>query len=255
MLHAAEGWVSIHRQLWENEYLWDDKPFARGQAWIDLVMLVNHHDNYVISHERMVLRGQRILSIRKLADRWGWSRHKVSDFLNSLQSAGMAKIERATQYVLVTIVNYDLYQSDEGKKCHKRATHGPLEATNNNDNNIILRPDTPDGDIEDEQPEKKKRKVKTFESDSRPYKAAAYMAQMITERIPDYPYTRESVLEKTIQNWAKDIDLLLRYDDSDYNRFRQVIKFAMTDDFWRKNVLSGATLRKQYGKLLSQMED
>jgi len=79
---ASDGWISIHRQIWNN-WTWQDKPFSKGQAWIDLLLLVNHEDNKIFIDGELMLvkRGQRVTSIRQLADRWGWSRHKVDDFL------------------------------------------------------------------------------------------------------------------------------------------------------------------------------
>jgi len=136
---SSDGYVSIYRQIWDNEYLWGDKPFARGQAWIDLVLLMNHKDTYVAKHKVTVHRGQRIISIRQLSDRWGWSRTKISDFLNSLQSAGMAKIESDTKKTVVTIANYSFFQdakdTEKTPKRHRGDTEMP--ATNNNDNNDI----------------------------------------------------------------------------------------------------------------------
>ena len=67
-----DGWIKLHRGLAEH-YLWTEKPFTRGQAWIDLLIIVNHADNKTMMDGVMteVKRGSRITSIRKLGDRWG----------------------------------------------------------------------------------------------------------------------------------------------------------------------------------------
>ena len=82
-----DGWISLHRKIGEN-WLWRLKePFDKRSAWIDLLLSVNHShtkiefDNGFIDIEP----GQMITSIKKLADKWMWSRHKVSDFLNKLE--------------------------------------------------------------------------------------------------------------------------------------------------------------------------
>jgi len=132
------GWIKVFRQICDNEYLWDDKPFARGQAWIDLLMMANHDDRPAIiaGKEVIIRRGQRIISIRQLGERWGWSRHKVADFLNSLQSARMAKIESDTKGTVITIANYSVYQdceTTEGtQKGHRRDTEGHKQEDKNN---------------------------------------------------------------------------------------------------------------------------
>jgi len=133
----GDGYIKLYRQIWENHYLWDDKPFTRGQAWIDLLMLMNHKDAFVIKYRMTVHRGQRIISIRQLSERWGWSRTKTSDFLNSLQSAGMAKFESDTKKTVITIANYDFFQdvkaTEKPPKSHRSATEVP--ATNKNEKN------------------------------------------------------------------------------------------------------------------------
>lgn len=121
-----KGWISIHRQLQEH-WLWKSKePFDKRSAWIDLLMLVNYQkekvefDNAFIEVER----GQRITSLEKLAKRWKWSRHKVSDYLNQLEQDKMLVQIRDSKKTLVSIENYDKYQiiienSDMSKDMHK----------------------------------------------------------------------------------------------------------------------------------------
>lgn len=109
------GWISIHRQIQEH-WIWKSKePFDKRSAWIDLLLLVNHQtekiefDNKIIEVER----GQRITSLEKLATRWKWSRHKVSDFLNNLEQDGMLVQIRDKKKTLVSIENYNKYQVQE----------------------------------------------------------------------------------------------------------------------------------------------
>ena len=131
-----QGWISLHRQILDNE-LWDDKPFARGQAWIDLLLMVNHEPRKIVFGKSAVFvgRGSTITSIRKLAERWGWSRHKTDDFLDLLVSLRMAKIERDTKKTVITIANYNFFQDSQKEKSHQRATEEPPRDTNNNGNN------------------------------------------------------------------------------------------------------------------------
>ena len=140
MASKKEGWISIHRKI-ENCAIWDDKPFARGQAWIDLLLIANHEnvDTFHDGKPVVVGRGQKITSIKYLAERWGWSRHKVSDFLNYLEKNNMIIQKRDTKKTLITIVNYDAYQTQKGKLGHQKDIAGTSEGhqkdTNNNVNN------------------------------------------------------------------------------------------------------------------------
>jgi len=125
------GWILVHRQICDNGYLWNDKPFARGQAWIDLLLITNftETDEGDAGEELVIRRGQYKTTIRKLAERWGWSRTKVSDFLNSLQSSRMAKIESDKKKTVITIANYDFYQDVKDKKKTNSSRQGDTEKT------------------------------------------------------------------------------------------------------------------------------
>lgn len=107
-----EGWISLHRQLQEH-WLWKSKePFDKRSAWIDLLLMVNHQKEKIEFDKDFieVERGQRITSLEKLAKRWKWSRHKVSDYLNQLEQDGMLVQVRDSKKTLISIENYDKYQ-------------------------------------------------------------------------------------------------------------------------------------------------
>ena len=146
----GKGWILLHRKIRECGVIWDDKPFSRGQAWIDLLMMANHEDKdiYFDGGVHKVLRGQKLTSIRKLSEEWGWSRTKTTKFLNDLKNAEMLAIKSDTKKTVITIVNYDNYQDlenqKEPQKSHRKATEKPQKDTNkelinnnkNNSNNI-----------------------------------------------------------------------------------------------------------------------
>ena len=109
------GWISIYRQIQEH-WIWKSKePFDKRSAWIDLLLLVNYQkeeiefDGAIIEVER----GQRITSLEKLANRWKWSRHKVSDFLNRLEQEHMLVQVRDNKKTLISIENYSKYQIEK----------------------------------------------------------------------------------------------------------------------------------------------
>ena len=107
----SKGWISLHRQIWDN-WVWEDKPFSKGQAWIDLLLMANYEDKKAsIGNELItVKRGSFVTSIRKLCDRWGWSNTKVRSFLSLLEQDGMLIVKSDTKKTTLTIVNYSDYQ-------------------------------------------------------------------------------------------------------------------------------------------------
>jgi phage replication O-like protein O len=66
------------------------------------------------------------------------------------------------------------------------------------------------------------------------------------------PSNRELSNEKiknTIPKWALEIDKILRIDKRPAAEIRMVIEWSQADSFWRTNILSASSLRKQYDKL------
>ena len=137
----AQGWISIHRQL-QQHWLWDEKPFSKGQAWIDLLLLANHADKKILLGNELieVQAGSFITSIAKLCERWGWSNTKVVRFLNLLESDGMITKKSDAKKTAITIEKYGVYQISEDKKTMQKRQKNDGKTTqkhtNNNDNNV-----------------------------------------------------------------------------------------------------------------------
>lgn len=123
-----QGWVKIHRDLLDNE-LWSDKPFTKGQAWIDLLLLANHRDKNALLGNRteLVERGSLITSELKLMERWGWGRKKVKLFLNFLESQKMIERNANNKRTAITIVNYGFYQDCDLEKEQQRNSKGTTQ--------------------------------------------------------------------------------------------------------------------------------
>lgn len=119
---SGKGWITLSRSLQEH-WLWECKPFSKGQAWIDLIMLANHKDKICAFGSSMVpvKRGQTVTSIQKLSARWGWDRKTVTNFLNILESDGMIAKCSTTQWTTITIIKYDDFQNHGTTK---RTTNG-----------------------------------------------------------------------------------------------------------------------------------
>ena len=99
------GWIKLHRKITECS-IWDsDEPFDRRSAWMDLVMMVNHEDKKVLFNGKTVTvkAGQKITSVRKLSERWHWSKDRTQRFLTLLERAAMIIKESDHNKTLLTI--------------------------------------------------------------------------------------------------------------------------------------------------------
>lgn len=143
------GWIKLHRQITEH-WLWEEKPFSKGQAWIDLLLQANHKENKVPFGNQLISieRGEFLTSESKLAERWGWSRKKVRNFLTMLSQDGMIEnIKMPNKGTRIKIVNYGVYQdlgdntgttkdtTQEQLKNNRGTTEEQLRNTNKNNKN------------------------------------------------------------------------------------------------------------------------
>ena len=127
---SDKGYIKLYRDIRDN-WVWEDKPFARGQAWADLIMMMNHKDREVFYDGRMITvkRGSRITSLRKLGERWGWSRHKVSEFLDDLEKSGMITQKRDSKKTLINVIKYDFFQGQQNQKGTVKGQSSDTEVT------------------------------------------------------------------------------------------------------------------------------
>lgn len=135
------GWIRLDRKITEN-WLWEDKPFSKGQAWVDLILMANHKDNKFPLGDDVVAveRGSFITSELKLMQRWGWSKTKVRAFLSQLQNDEMLIKKSDNKKTTLTIVNYSVYQdietTEEPKKDFKKTSKRLQKDTNNKETYI-----------------------------------------------------------------------------------------------------------------------
>jgi hypothetical protein len=110
------GWIKLHRQILDSD-AWLQEPFTRGQAWVDMLLIANHKEGSILVRgiTLKIDRGQLGWSEEKLAKRWKWSRGKVRRFLSNLGSDSVHQIVQQKNAVssMITILNYDKYQSDD----------------------------------------------------------------------------------------------------------------------------------------------
>lgn len=146
-----EGWVKVHRSILDNP-LWQDKPFSKGQAWVDIILLANHTPQKIMLGNSIVEieAGSFVTSELKLAERWGWSKTKTRAFLKLLQDEQMIDKISDRKKTTINVVNYSRFQSfqttEKPQKDHEKTAKEPLlihkqeckNERNNNTSNEVL---------------------------------------------------------------------------------------------------------------------
>ena len=112
-----KGYISLYRDI-QDHWLWDDKPYARGQAFIDLIIRASHADKKICFNGKFfeLEKGEFITSILKLSEAWGWSRWKVTAFLALLETDNMISFKTDNKKTTIKVLNFGLYQKSKSDK-------------------------------------------------------------------------------------------------------------------------------------------
>lgn len=134
--------MAIHRKL-QDSWIWNkDKTFTKGQAWVDILLSVNHSEQRVLIGNEFytVGPGESVKSIKTWANRWGWSRGKVRRFFDLLEKDNMVEFKTDTKTTHLSVCEWDTYQhsrtSNEHQKDINRTSVEHQTDINNNDNNV-----------------------------------------------------------------------------------------------------------------------
>lgn len=244
----GKGWISIYRKI-QDSWLWQEKPFDKAHAWIDLLLLANHQDKKALLGNELVIvkRGSFITSQKKLMYRWGWGSEKTRRFLKLLHSDGMIKIETDKKKTTIVINNYEEYQNQNGLSAdipsdtaNKQNENRTQTEYNQNANRIQSETNNNDNNVNNDN-------KNIYCPNSNEFRLASYLFNFIKRNNP-------KAKEPNLQKWSKQFDYILRIDKRDIEEAKSVIKWCQNDDFWCTNILSPDKLRKQYDRLLVQMK-
>jgi len=136
-----QGWISLHRKIQENDLWKEPRVFSRAEAWIDILMEVQHDEKQSETMIKNVIitcdRGQSIKSIQTWAERWTWSVSMTRRFLHLLKREKMVLIENLRKTTRLTVCNYTTYQQKRiSNESHLNLKRISLESHLNTDNNV-----------------------------------------------------------------------------------------------------------------------
>jgi len=152
------GWIKIHRKI--TEWGWYKNPTTRI-VFIHLLLVANHKNS--TWHGIRILRGQRLTGRKALAEETGLSQQNIRTSLQCLRLTNEITIKSTNRYSIITVVNYDIYQSTNQPENQQLTSNQPATnqqlTTNKNVKNVKNvkktvgtgveeKPSTPRGPIE-----------------------------------------------------------------------------------------------------------
>jgi nitrogen regulatory protein PII-like uncharacterized protein len=141
-----QGWIRLHRELLEKP-IWQCSKHEHRSVLITILLLANHkeRDWFFEGKKYSCKPGQFVTSLKSLAQKSGASIQNVRTALENFEKVYEFLTNQSTnKNRLVTVVNWELYQSHEEELTNKvtsnsQATNKQLTTNKNdkNDKNII----------------------------------------------------------------------------------------------------------------------
>ena len=224
------GFITLHRKITEWEWYTDGNTM---RLFVHLLLKANHKEKKW--RGQTIERGQLITGRKVLAEELKMGEQQVRTSLGHLKSTNEITIKSTNKFSLVTLVNYDFYQTkkDEltNKLTNKQPTTNQQLTTNNNDNN--------DNNI------KNMSEIK-FTDDSAEMKLVDLLLKKMIENNP-------KTKKPNKQKWCDYIEKMIRIDKYTPKEVQELIVFSQKDSFWMKNIRSASKLREKAERLTMEV--
>ena len=145
----AEGWIKLHRQIIDSEWFTDVNT---NHLFTYCLIRANHKAAKWQGVD--IERGQFITSLDSLSSGTGLSVGQIRTSLKKLITTSNLTSKSTNKYRLITVANYDEYQSEDklpdSQAASKRQSNSRRVATdkNNNNNKNENKPLTPKGELD-----------------------------------------------------------------------------------------------------------
>ena len=118
----TEGWIKLHRCLLRNPIVMKDADYLALWTYILLNATHKEYPKLFKGKKIMLQPGQLITGRKVLAAALKISESKVRRILNEFESDQQIDRQRSNKNTLITVLNWDLYQSDD-QQVNQQATN------------------------------------------------------------------------------------------------------------------------------------
>lgn len=121
-------WIKLHRQLLHSEVFQNDK-LLRVWIWCLLKASWKEHDQ-IVGRQMVHLKPGQFIYGRKMASReLGYPESTTRDVMDLLKRMGNIDIKSTNKYSVVTICQWELYQSKDEKSDNRQTAETPADTT------------------------------------------------------------------------------------------------------------------------------
>lgn len=232
-----EGWIQLHRQLLVSDIFQNEKML---KVFVYCLLKASHKDHkQKVGRQTVELKpGQFVFGRKKASVELNMNESTLRDYMYALRDENTIDIKSANKFSVITVVNWELYQSKEenadNKYDNKKTTKGQQKDTNNNGNN-------------GNNGNKKESPKQVYDESSLYFKMSNYFYSLILKNNPDHK-------KPNFQKWSDEFRKIVELDKKSKDEVREVMEFVQSDEFEMVNVLSPAKLRKRYDQLAMKVK-
>lgn len=140
------GWIKLHRKLLDSSIFTSDSGL---RIWIWCLLRANHDecDVFVGIHKVHLMPGQFVFGRESASESLGISPSTVRNWINILQQDSRIDIKPTNKYSVISVLNWNDYQSMDNKKDNRITTEKQQNNTDkkdkkekNIDTNVSIQP-------------------------------------------------------------------------------------------------------------------
>lgn len=220
--------------FWANKLVLDHPYFTSATKLVYTALAYFSNNNTQEAHP----------GIRRIAKMMGLSKTTIIRALKKLEEYQFIKIEKTegqiNHYILLKLTDSipvskcNRYQKETSKVVKNRERGGQKYGTG-----VVKNMEQNNTNKED--------LLNKYKYTPTSKKFAELLYSLIKEQNPAW------YVEPNFEQWAADIEKIHRIDKRTYRQIEFTIRWAQNDNFWRKNILSPAKLRKQFNTLVIQI--
>lgn len=234
------GYVQLHRQIL------DSRTYSRGIEYLGVMswLILNARWQDGFYQGREVKRGQLAVTLKELSFSFKCSIQHVRTLLKNIQSDGVITIQPTSKYLLLTVVNYNIYQYSIDAVNTQINTESTAESTGISTGESPVQSqglNTPDKEKErskEKEYNPRKQEINTHTAPVRAYEERGKLAQILYNHYPK-KYGFHNALVAILQ--ALDDAPEASYEESFAQMLEGVLAFKEVTSFWHdKNQIMSA---------------
>jgi len=239
-MEENQGWIKLHRKFLKWEW-YDDINTSR--FFLHCLFRANHEDKKW--RGTIIKRGQFISSLSKLSKECGLSIQQTRTCIDKLISTQEITHQPTSKYTLISLVNYDKYQStntqsntqDNNQVTNNQQTSNKRVTTNKNYKELKECKELKEKSISNIYPQ-----IKNLEQiQDLVINFYDYQYQHFPKQLRMYKTSKDKLVADSVQV----IDRLIRIDGYTLDEVKLTLQSAVKDEFWQKQIISLKGLRKR----------